>query len=154
MNSVTQPVKKTFREENRHDWICDAVTDPIIALAKALKCMENQCQVSLLARGFCEIVVSMTCGREASGMVPELWDTFCGKRFGTIWTRGIVCVCAQLPRPGMSQGSMGRTASSFFFLLKKEQVVASNEVLPNPYVSVETDRFVPAGGRLRSGIKR
>ena len=33
---------------------------------------------------------------------------------------------------------MGRRTSSFFFLIKKEQVVASYEVLPNPYVSVET----------------
>ena len=36
----------------------------------------------------------------------------CGKRFGPIWARGIVCVCAQLPRIGTSQGSMGRIASS------------------------------------------
>ena len=33
---------------------------------------------------------------------------------------------------------MGRRTSSFFFLIKREQVVASYEVLPNPYVSVET----------------
>ena len=33
---------------------------------------------------------------------------------------------------------MGRTASSFFFLIKKEQVVAPNKLLPNPFVSAET----------------
>ena len=43
-------------------------------LDKALKCVENQHQGWLLARDLCEIVVSMTCGREGSGMVPELWS--------------------------------------------------------------------------------
>ena len=34
--------------------------------------------------------------------------------FGPIWIRGTACVCAQHPRIGMSQGSMGRTVSSSF----------------------------------------
>ena len=33
---------------------------------------------------------------------------------------------------------MGRMAASSFFLIKVEHVVASNEVLPNLYVSAET----------------
>ena len=33
---------------------------------------------------------------------------------------------------------LGFTASFFFFLINKEQLVASNEVLPNPCVSTET----------------
>ena len=36
-----------------------------------------------------------------------------GNGFGPIWTRGMLCVHAQLPRVGTSQGSMGRTVSSF-----------------------------------------
>ena len=47
--------------------------------------------------------------------------------------RGTVCVYAR-----RLQGSIGRTASSFSSSKKKEQVVASNEVLPNHYVSAET----------------
>ena len=80
----------------------------------------------------------MTCGREGSGMAPEFWANLFGKRFGPIWTPGIVCVHAQLPRIGTSQESMGRTASSFSSSQKKDQVVASNEVLPNPCASTET----------------
>ena len=50
--------------------------------------------------------------------------------------QNVVCVHAQLPLIGMFQGSMGSTASSFF--MQKESVVASSEVLPNPFVSLET----------------
>ena len=49
-----------------------------------------------------------------------------------------MCVYGQLPRIGTSQGSMGPHGELFFFLIKKEHVVASNEVLPNPHVSAET----------------
>ena len=54
---------------------------------------------------------------------------------------------------------MGRTASSFFFfLIKKEQVAALHEVLPNPCVSAETLKacaliglhLLAAGGEARS----
>ena len=62
----------------------------------------------------------------------------CGLVSGFIWTRGIECVYAQLPRIGASQGSMGHTASFFSFLIEKESVVASNEVLPNLSLSTET----------------
>ena len=34
-------------------------------------------------------------------------------------------------------GKYGPHGERFFFLIKKEQVVASNEVLPNPYVSTD-----------------
>ena len=36
----------------------------------------------------------------------------CGKLFCLVWTRGIVCVYAQLPRIGTFRESMGRMASS------------------------------------------
>ena len=35
-------------------------------------------------------------------------------------------------------GKYGPHGELFFFLIKKEHVVASNEVLPNPHVSAET----------------
>ena len=37
-----------------------------------------------------------------------------------------------------NQGKCGPHGELFFFFMKKEQVVASNEVLPNPCVSAET----------------
>ena len=67
------------------------------------------------------------CGKDLSGKV-----------FGLILTRGTACVCAQRPPIGTFQGSMGRMASSLFFLAQNEPVVASNEVVPNPYVSAGT----------------
>ena len=45
-----------------------------------------------------------------------MWEGRSGKASGHTWTRG----------------------DSFFFLIKKEPVVASDEVLPNPLVSAET----------------
>ena len=80
---------------------------------------------------------SMTCGREGSGVVPELW----GK---PLWEK-------VWPYSDPSDSERLRTASThwnvpgkygphdelFFFLTKKEQVVASNEILPNPYVSAD-----------------
>ena len=51
---------------------------------------------------------------------------------------------------------MASSSSSF---IKKEPVVASNEVLPNPFVSAETlksvraDWSAPFGSRRRSGVQ-
>ena len=61
------------RKQTRLELWEEHFKDPIIALDNALKFVENQFQGCLLARGFCEIVLSMTCGREVSGTVPELW---------------------------------------------------------------------------------
>ena len=62
-----------------------------------------------------------------SSMVPEM-TSFCVKGFGTIWTRGTACVCAQHPRIGTFQG----------FLLKKETVVLSELVDFGPCFSAKT----------------
>ena len=58
----------------------------------------------------------MTCGREGPGCGGA---NLCVKVFGTIWTRGIACVHAQLSRIGTPQGNVGRTASSFFLPLEE-----------------------------------
>ena len=57
-----------------------------------------------------------------------------GKASGLACTRGTVCTCAQPPLIGTFQGSMGRMAS----FIKKEPMVASNDVSSNPFVSAET----------------
>ena len=61
-----------------------------------------------------------------------------GKASGLAWTRGTACACARRPPIGTFQGIVGRMASSFSSFIQKESVVASNEVLPNPFVSAET----------------
>ena len=48
--------------------------DPIVALDKALKCVENQYRGWLLDRDLSWNWSSMACGREGSGMVPKMWD--------------------------------------------------------------------------------
>ena len=47
--------------------------DPIMALDKDLKCVENQCKSVLLARDLLWSWSSIVCGRQGSGMVPEMW---------------------------------------------------------------------------------
>ena len=50
---------------------------------------------------------------------------------------------------------MDRMASSFsFFLIEKEQVVPSNEVLPNPFVSAETLKACALIGLHLCGSRR
>ena len=42
----------------------------------------------------------------------DVEKSLCGKGFGPIWNRGTARVCAQHPRTGTFQGSMGRMVSS------------------------------------------
>ena len=86
-------------------------------------------------------------------MVPELWRKL-------VWEKVWPCLDRWdrvLLRTSSTHWNVPGKYGLFF--MKKEQVVASNEVLSNPNVSVETlnactDRFALAGGRLRSGVKR
>ena len=90
-----------------------------------------------MARGFCEIVVSMTCNREGSGMVPELW---CESLWEKVWLYLDPWDSVRLRAASTHwnvPGKYGAHGELFFFLTKKEQLVASNEVLPNPCVSAE-----------------
>ena len=87
-------------------------------------------------------------------MAPELWGerTFVGKGLG-LWDSVLLRAASthwNVP------GEYGLHGEVPYFLIKEEQVAASNEVLPNPCVSAETledSWFADAGGRLRSGIK-
>ena len=80
----------------------------------------------------------MACGRKCSGMLSKIWerpfwegdwpyldpwDSVCSRKASTHWN---------VP------GKYGTHGELFFFLIKKEPVVASNEVLPKPIVSAET----------------
>ena len=83
--------------------------DSIVALEKALKCVEHS-YTKVLARVLCggsdtqwpALASSKVCGKSRSG-----------RAFGPTWIQWIVCVYAQHPWYGTYQGSTGRMASSF-----------------------------------------
>ena len=71
-------------------------------------------------------------------MVPELWRKL-------LWEKVWPCLDpwdGVRPRTASTHwnlsGKYGPHGELFFFLINKEQVVASSEVLPNPCVSAET----------------
>ena len=95
------------RSETRSALWEEHLKDPIVALDKALKCVEIFLDFSARVLG----------GRVSRNGGRWLPPKFVGKadlggRFCPTWIRWIVCVCAQSPRNGMQQGSVGRMASS------------------------------------------
>ena len=87
---------------------------PIATLDKALKCVEDESGSKAVMSG----------DRVVSDLVlPQIYGaSLCGKRsFGFFWMHGTVCVYAQPLRNGMSQGGMGRTASSSSSFWRKSQ---------------------------------
>ena len=58
---------------------------------------------------------------------------------------GIVCVYAQLPRNGMSQGGTGRNGELLFFLLKKQPMVLRELVRFGPSIPVEASESMCLG---------
>ena len=95
------------------------------------------------AQAFCQ-----KCGKDRSGKVS-----------GLIWTRGDSVRLRTASTPWKGPVKYGPHGELFFFVIKKEkgQVVASNEVLPNPLClrgnafGMCTDWFAPAGGRCKPG---
>ena len=83
--------------------------DPIVALDKALKCVDLWLEASR----------QWLVAERAPAWFQRCGTNLCGKVVNPIWIRGTVCVCAQLPRIGMSQRSLCRTVSSSFFLLEE-----------------------------------
>ena len=93
------------RNKTRLELWEEHLKDPIVALDRALKCVEN------CVRGF---VGPRTLWREAgAGFLQSLWIRRSGRAFGFTWIRWRVRVFAQRPWSGMCQGSTGRMASSF-----------------------------------------
>ena len=82
--------------------------DPIVALDKALKCVEI-----LRWRSRPECLAEGCLAMRGVGSLPLLWRCRSGRAFGPTGIRWTVCVCAQRPWKGMCQGSMGCMASSF-----------------------------------------
>ena len=69
-------VGTTFWEEMKRELWEQHFKDPIVVLDKALKSVENPYQGSLLIRDLSWNWSSMACGREFTGTVPKMWDTF------------------------------------------------------------------------------
>ena len=98
------------RNKTRLELCEEHVKDPIVALDKALKNVENSYWRVLLALE--------PCG--GSDRQWPVWSSFkicgrsrSGRAFGPSWIRWIVFVYAQHPCKGLCQGSTGRMASSF-----------------------------------------
>ena len=85
----------------------EQLKDPIVALDKALNCVENsywRFRPECLAEGCLAMAASSkVCGISRSG-----------RAFGPAWIQWIVFVHAQRPWSGMCQGSMGRTWRALF----------------------------------------
>ena len=121
------------RKETRLELWEEHVKDPIIALDKALKCLENPLTLLSrspggwpLARSFSWEVawIAMACSCLGTEILPKMWGGRFGKAFCLAWTRGT--------------GKYEPHGELFFFLVKKEPVVASDDVSSNPFVSPET----------------
>ena len=82
------------------------------------------------------------------GFLQSLWEKPIREAFGLTWIRWIVCVHAQRPWNGMWQGSMGRTARSFFFLIQEGTSSRAGSVRPSDPSSMLTS--VPSSSPLMS----
>ena len=68
------------------------------------------------------------------GSNGQRWDGVRSDATGLFWMHGTVCVCAQPPRDGMSQGDTGPYNELFFFFLKKEPMVLRELVRFGPNI--------------------
>ena len=96
----------------------------------------------------------MACAREGSSILPKMWEDRSGKVLGLVWTPWdsvrlrIASTHWNVPGKYVPRGEL------FFFLMQKEPV-ASNEVVPNPYVSAETlEAFALTGLHAPSGSRK
>ena len=78
----------------------------------------------------------MACSWVGSGIFPKMWKDRPGKVSG-LYPWYMVRLRTASTHWNVP-GKYGPHDELFFFLIQKEPVVASNEVLPNPYVSEET----------------
>ena len=113
---------------------------------------------SCVGTGILEIVVSMTCGREGSGMVPELWGKPLWEQLLALF--GPVRQCASAHSVhliGTFQGSMGRMASSSSplsrrspLLLQKQSVTPPKKTLQNHHGDLVPSLSPYTGGNFRA----
>ena len=89
----------------------------------------------------CEKVTStaMACSWVGSGILPKMWERLFLEG-SPIWTRGDSVRLRTASSHWNVPGKYGPHGELCFFLTQKEPVVASNEVLPNPFVSAEAPK--------------
>ena len=118
-----------MRKQTRLDLCEEHLKYTTIALDKAFKCLviSSEAGCWLVAAAERVKVWCQSCGAKTlcEKVRPYLgpWDSARLRTASTHWN---------VP------GKYGPHGELFFFLIKKEQVVTSNEVLPNPLVSTET----------------
>ena len=125
--------------------------DPIMALDKALKCLETPDLG--LALGSKRLVESrLDCNGPAVMWVSKfckMWEGPSGKASDLAWTLGPVCACAQASTYWTFPGKYGPHGELFFFLIKEP--VASNDVPSNAFGSAETLKACALIGSRPSG---
>ena len=129
-NTSIQSVKTSIlgRNNTRLALWEEYLKDPIVALDKALKCVEISCWRFFGPRTLVEGAILQwpalasfkVCGRSRSG-----------RAFGLAWIRWIVCVYAQWNVPG----KYGRHGELFFFLIQQEPATAPGSETFSPLFS-------------------
>ena len=96
------------RKQTRLELCEEHLKDQIIALDKALKCLQKFLSGLTSRSTFLRKVTqtAMACGWMGSGVLQKMWAS------GLTWTRGTAHACARHPLIRTFQGSMGRMASS------------------------------------------
>ena len=84
---MTQNAKTTFlgRNKTRPELWEEHLKGPIVALDKALKCVGELVLTWILARDILWKWPPMACGREGSGMIPEMWKKPLWERVRPYW---------------------------------------------------------------------
>ena len=129
------------RTKTRLDLWEEHLKDPIVALAKALECLENPTKGWHLVS---QCVVASPCRR--NGLQHRWCKDFAkgveralpGRRLalsGPMGRGAFTCIIQLL---GCSQGKYGPHSELFFFLIRKEPVALTQAVPFKPFVSAET----------------
>ena len=123
------------RTRTRLDFWEEHLKDPIVALEKALECLENPYQGRHLVS---QCVVASPCRRNggAASLVRRLCQRGAkgptGKASGLAWTLGTWCVCVHLPAIGMTRGSMGHTVSFSSTLARRSRWLSRRQCRASP----------------------
>ena len=106
--------KTTCWEEIKRDWNCGKSTSKTDCGTGRSFEVRGDFVLSLIIgpRLVVEVVFNCLWPRGIRHGAKDVGQAFFGKGFGPVWTRGTGCVCAQHPRIGTFQDSVGRMVSS------------------------------------------
>ena len=112
------------RNKTRLELREEHLKDPIVALDKVLRFVENSCKAWFLARDLVVEVVFNDLRR-----LPRVREAMVG-RLALLGTRGMVCVHAQHPWSGVCKGSTGRMANSFSSWFRRRRCRVARPLAP------------------------